>query len=974
MPVRLIGPVVISAAEPVPVTAAKRACVLAVLAARPGVPVSRADLIDRVWDGAPPETVTSVLYSYITRLRADLKHADATIRRAGSHGYLLDADPETVDVHRIRAMAARAADTGSLELWREVCASARGEVLAGVTGRWAKEFRDGFGHERRGWFDARYAAELAAGNDALVADELIARAAGEVLTEPLVAHLMLALHRRGRSAEALRWFEATRLRLRDGLGADPSPALRDLHVRILGQDPDLLASGTDGGGRAPAMLPAGIPSFTGRARQLDALSALAGREGPVLLTGHAGAGKTALIVHWGQSRVDDFSGGLLYVNLRGFDRGDPVSPREALGRLLLALGVGGEAVPGDVDAAAELFRSRTSGRRMLVVLDNAGTAEQVRPLLPGAGCFTVVTSRDKLPGLVAVDDARVIDVGVLPREDSTLLLRRLLGDDADPSAIDDLARLCGDLPLALRIGAANVAGGFNGRIVSYVEELRRDRLALLAVDGDADAAVTAALDLSHADLDTATRRLFARLGAIPGESLGEHLVLAVSGLEPEAARRALRRLAARHLIEQYKPRLYRMHDLVRLHAAARAEAELGEEERTEVVEAFIEALDANRVTEDIDEELGVFPAVEALEGHPRLWRLIRRLATALAGGRFVDRCRVLVHEGLRRAERDGDAEGVFELTMMASNVDSAVGDVDACLERLREAVGLAAGLGLQERIRAKGTYGLRMLDRDHRTSAALIGEVVDLAVAEGDTANTIVYRRNMAYVSAPLGRFATAARHLHEVAAAMDGSLAQRARTSSGHTWLLFNRRADAALLDHSAETIGLAREMDRRITEALMLLYRSIALRRLGRAADALAEIQDCRGILRAGHMVLLRPDLELANAYTAVGEPGNALDILAAVERAWPTMPRLDRSDYEVTLARAHRANGDLDIAATHARRAASAYEAIAARVPQADALDVLAGILSTAGRDAEADAVRAALATLVGEFEEGWEGPGR
>ncbi|HEY1175803.1 MAG TPA: AfsR/SARP family transcriptional regulator, partial [Phytomonospora sp.] len=623
MPVRLIGPVVITAAEPVPVTAAKRACVLAVLAARPGVPVSRADLVDRGGDGVPPETVTSVLYSYITRLRADLKGAGATIRRAGSHGYLRDSDAETVDVHRIRALAARAGETGSLELWREVCEAAKGEVLAGLTGRWAQEFRDGFAHERRGWLDARYAAELAAGNHALVAEELTARAAVEALSEPLVAHLMLALDRCGRPAEALRRFEATRLRLRDGLGADPSPALRDLHVRILGQDPGLLGVG-EGAGRVPAMLPAGIASFTGRTGQLAALSAFAGQSAPVLLTGHAGAGKTALAVHWGQSNVDAFPDGALYVNLRGFGGGDPVTPRDALGRLLLALGVAADAVPREADAAAELFRTRTGGRRMLVVLDNAGNAEQVRPLLPGAGCLAVVTSRDKLPGLVAVDDARVVNVDVLPREDAMLLLRHLLGDSPDDAALDDLAGLCGDLPLALRIAAANVAGAFNGRIDAYVRELARDRLAFLAVDGDPDAAVTVALDHSHADLDTATRRLYARLGAVPVDNAGEDLVLAVSGLEPEAARRSLRRLAARHLVEQYEPGRYRMHDLVRIHAAARARSDLTEAERTEAVEAFIGVMEGDRHAENLDDELNVFAAITALDGHPRLWRLTRR--------------------------------------------------------------------------------------------------------------------------------------------------------------------------------------------------------------------------------------------------------------------------------------------------------------------------------------------------------------
>ena len=919
-----------------------------------------------MWDGAPPETVTSALYSYITRLRADLRQVGATIRRAGPHGYLLDMEPESVDVHRLRALASRAAETGSLELWQDVCASASGEVLAGITGQWAREFRDGFGQERLGWLDARYAAELAAGNHAVVADELTARAAAESLTEPLVGHLMLALYRAGRQVEALRWFEATRLRLRDGLGADPSPTLRDLHVRILGQDRDLLDAAKDEAA-VPAMLPAGIASFTGRAAQLDALSELAGGRAPVLLTGHAGAGKTALVVHWGRSHVDDFPDGVLYVNLRGFDRGETIAPRDALGRLLLALGIAGEEVPDDVDAAAELYRARTNGRRILVVLDNAGAAEQIRPLLPGEGCFTVVTSRDKLPGLIAVDDARVINVDVLPREDSALLLRRLLGDVPE---IDAIAALCGDLPLALRIAAANIASAFSGRIASYVEELERDRLALLAVDGDVDVAVTAALDLSLADLDKDARLLFARLGAVPGDDVGEALAVAVSGLEPETARRSLRRLAARHLVEAYKAGRYRMHDLVRLHAAA-----LGEGYREEVVERFIGFHEADGDVEDLDEELNVLTAAEALKGHPGLWRLVRRLKSALSVARFVDRSRAAARNGLRQAERDGDAAGVFHMTVMLAAAASAEGDIDTCLARLRTAVDLADELGPKERILVRGTLGLRMLDRDHRVSAAWLEEAAGLAAGAGDVDGRIKWNLNLTHVYPSLGAFGKAGGAYDTAVEAIADSGTERYRVWSAvnRDWLLLSRWADEELLERSEETRALTRGRGLLRFEAHVGLHRSVALRRLGRVTEALAEIRECRAILSAGRMVLLRPDLELANAYTAIGEPGSALDLLAAVERAWPTMPWLDRADFDLALATAHRGAGELDTARAHAEKAASTYGAIVALVPQAEALDVLAGILRDAGREAGAAGAEAKLAAVVAGFEAGWCGPG-
>ncbi|HEY1180556.1 MAG TPA: BTAD domain-containing putative transcriptional regulator, partial [Phytomonospora sp.] len=612
MLIRLVGTVRIErdgVAETV--TAAKRACVLAVLAASPGVAVSRADLIDRVWDGRPPEAVMSVLYSHVTRLREALDGTAATISRAGPDGYTLDVAPGEVDVHAARALAARPSP-GRLRRAREL---ADGIALNGIEGRWAREFRDGFAAERLGVLNALHSAELAAGNHEAVLPELIALAHAEPDHEPFVHNLMLAYVRCGRPAEALTRFESFRLRLRARLGAEPSEELRSLHLRILDQDTGLRPGPPV---PRPAMLPTDIGTFTGRDGELAALDALALDGSTAAITGPGGVGKTGLAVHWGHSRRADFAGGQVYLNLRGFDRGAAVGPAEALERLLTALGVAGDAIPSDVDEAGALYRELTAGRDLLLVLDNARDSVHVRPLLPGDGCTTLVTSRDRLAGLVADEGARHVPVPVLSRGEAAELVERVLGAPrvaAEKEAAARFAELCGRLPLALRIASAHLSVQPGLGIAEYAADLAgSDPLWALSVDGDPAATVDASLDLSHRVLTEDARGLFARIGFLPGEDVSRALLEAVGGLDAERLAAALGQLVGGHLLEEHVPGRYRMHDLVRWYAKGKADRDLGAAGE-ELADAFIDWHFAEAYRTGGDEQSNVVIAAEVLRGH-----------------------------------------------------------------------------------------------------------------------------------------------------------------------------------------------------------------------------------------------------------------------------------------------------------------------------------------------------------------------
>ena len=341
----------------------------------------------------------------------------------------------------------------------------------------------------------------------------------------------------------------------------------------------------------PRQLPPGVMHFTGRAAELAALSGLADRAqryepGIVVISaigGTAGVGKTALAVHWAQRMTDRFPDGQLYVNLRGYDPRRPVPAADALAAFLRALGVPGPDVPAEEEERAARYRGLLAGKRMLVLLDNAGSAEQVRPLLPAtSGCMVVVTSRDALAGLVARDGAARLDLDLLPLPEAAELLRTLVGPraQADPAATEALASRCARLPLALRVAAELATARPADSLAALVAELAdlQRRLDLLEAGGDRRTAVRKVFSWSYRQLDITTARAFRLAGLHPGPDCDVYAIAALSGLSAEQAGRALGRLVQAHLIQPAGPGRYVLHDLLRAYARELATAVDGKDE------------------------------------------------------------------------------------------------------------------------------------------------------------------------------------------------------------------------------------------------------------------------------------------------------------------------------------------------------------------------------------------------------------
>lgn len=581
-------------------------CVLAVLATSPGLPVAPELLEDRVWGEQAPRKSREALYSLVSRLRRQVTEAGGALRRHDG-GYVLEICPEQVDLHRARqlAAAARSAATGSgdgagvrqaAERWREVCQLWRATPLAGVPGDWAARVREGLVQERLTWVTERFQAELQLGRHREVIGALSALHIEYPLAEPLTSLLMQALHGAGRQAEALEVYARTRERLVSEIGAEPGWALRHVHQQVLRREPDgwtpaaaPAAAPTVAAASAPAenpaQLPADVPDFQGRAAQLGQLDAALAAVGtsssptpPVVIEGCAGMGKTALAVYFARRVADQFPDGQLYVDLRGYAHGTPLRPREVLGRFLRALGVPPAQVPDDQDEAAAAYRSRTHGRRVLVVLDNAADAAQVRPLLPGgSGCLALVTSRDQLGGLVARQGARRVTLDVLSPPESESLLAAALQPAAVAATSAELRQLaawCGHLPLALRITAARLTARSGHPVSAYLARLRdHDRLASFVVSEDDQTAVREAFAASYTRLPAPEARIFRLLGLAPGPDLTLPAVAALAGLPSGQAGVLLDALARMHLVAEPTPDRYTLHDLLQCYAAERADSE-----------------------------------------------------------------------------------------------------------------------------------------------------------------------------------------------------------------------------------------------------------------------------------------------------------------------------------------------------------------------------------------------------------------
>jgi DNA-binding SARP family transcriptional activator/tetratricopeptide (TPR) repeat protein len=613
MEIRLLGPVeMVVEGVRVDLGPPRQRAVLAAIAAEVGEPVQVETVIDRVWGIEPPDRVRQTLYVYVARIRRILDRTseiDPLTRR--SRGYVLAVDPDRVDLHRFRSLVDQARepnrpDEARAGLLREALDLWHGPPLAGLPdGEWVIQVREGYRQRRLDAAMCWAEVEMGRGQSEKTIGTLIDLVAEYPHAESLVDVLMRALDASGRPADALDWFHRTRIRLAEDLGTDPGPDLSRVYQTMLRRTSASSVTSPAGstqrpaphvapaeGPNTPAQLPAPATGFAGRREYLGRLDALVpaptGAAATVVITGMAGVGKTALAVRWGRAVRERFPGGQLFADLHGYADRVPARPIEVLAAFLTALGVPAGRVPATVDESAALYRSLLADRPpVLVVLDNTSHPDQVRPLRPaGDGCLMLVTSRDRLSGLVARDGAYRLDLGLLARDEARAVLSGILsgqGVPVDNTALDSLAIRCGYLPLALRIAAANVLERGAAAIDGYLAELAGgDRLTGLQVDGDDDAAVRVAFDLSYAALPAATRGLFRLLGYVPGADVTTLAAAALAGAPITDTATRLRQLTAAHLVSEPAPGRYALHDLLRLYAAERGAAEVSAEQRAAV--------------------------------------------------------------------------------------------------------------------------------------------------------------------------------------------------------------------------------------------------------------------------------------------------------------------------------------------------------------------------------------------------------
>jgi DNA-binding SARP family transcriptional activator/tetratricopeptide (TPR) repeat protein len=584
----LLGPLQVRVEDrELPVLAPRQRVLLAALLLTPRLAVSSARLCDLVWDGRPPPGSAVTLRSYVKRLRQSLgPAAGARIVTAG-HGYLIEAAADELDLVQYAALCQTgeaAVRSAAWERAAELLGRAenlwRGRPLADIP---CQELQTAevprLEQLRLQAIRGRIEADMHLGRCSSVVPELYALTAEHPLHEPFHHQLMVALYSSGRQADALTAYRGARDVLVQEVGVEPGADLRLLHQRILADDRHLLVG--PGPSRAtPAQLPPDVSRFVGRAGELGELTRLAaGRAATgggsmiAVISGTAGAGKTALAVHWAHQVAGSFPDGQVFLNLNGFGpAGLPVTPSDAVRRILEAMQVPAARIPPGLQGQIGLYRTLVFERHVLVVLDNAKDADQVRPLLPGgAGCMTLITSRSPLTSLVALEGARPVTLDVLSRPEARLMVAGRLGSrypDADFAATDQLIEACARLPLALAIATALVATRPGQSIGTVAEEVARAGHQLDALTaGDATASLRAVFTWSYQALTAPAARMFRLLAEHPGPDISAAAAASAAGLPPPQACAALDELTGSHLLNEHVPGRFAFHDLLRAYAA-----------------------------------------------------------------------------------------------------------------------------------------------------------------------------------------------------------------------------------------------------------------------------------------------------------------------------------------------------------------------------------------------------------------------
>ncbi|MEV4514312.1 BTAD domain-containing putative transcriptional regulator [Dactylosporangium sp. NPDC049525] len=561
----VLGPVEVRVdGVPVDLGGPRQQLIVAGLLFHAGQVVTVADLVELVWDEDPPATARNQLQTVVYRLRKVLG-VGARIQ-TDQAGYRMAVPAGGLDLDRFRAALAkaRAADgAAAVEHYRAALDEWRGTPFAGlrgsVIGRWRDSLTELHWAATEEWADTL----VGLGRHREVVEGVAPLVAGHPLRERLVGALMAALHGDGRQAEALQLYQRTVAALRDELGVDPGPQLRELHLEVL-----------RGAVQAPAAepgtsaLPRAVARLRGREQETDLLlRAVRGGYRVVVVDGMAGIGKSSFAVSAAEALRAGYPDAQLFVDLQGHSEGAPVAPVDALGLLLAQLGEAPQRIPDDLPGRQVVWRRALAGQRVVVVLDNVAGADQVRPLLPpaDAGCVVLVTSRTRVG---PVDGAFLLSLEPLPVDAAVSVLRDAIGDrvDAEPGAAAEVVELCGRLPLAVRLIAHRLQHRPRWSVSAMVERLRAADPPPIAVSAEGRS-VAAAFDVSYRQLSALEQRCFRLLGLHPAGEFEVWPAAALAEVPVPQARELLDRLVEVHLLEEDQPGHYRLHDLMREFAA-----------------------------------------------------------------------------------------------------------------------------------------------------------------------------------------------------------------------------------------------------------------------------------------------------------------------------------------------------------------------------------------------------------------------
>jgi DNA-binding SARP family transcriptional activator/tetratricopeptide (TPR) repeat protein len=986
-----------------------RRAVLGLLVLAEGEPVAAGSLIDALWGERPPRSAVNVLQTHVKHLRRLLEpgrssRSSSEVLPYVNGGYAVNQAVVAVDLTTFRSLVAEANEAYRHDQWDRVAAGL-GEALALWRGRPVADIPLLATHPKVVSLIAKHREVVARHGDAMIAigaaaevlPEMAEAAAEQPLDESAQARLIRAYHAAGHRAKAFQTYHEVRDRLVEELGIDPGPELRAAHATLLHDDGRTGAAQSRPVPRVPRQLPARPAGFTGRTAQLSTLDDLVpaspgGAMAIAAISGTAGVGKTALAVHWGHRVSDRFPDGQLYANLRGHTRGGAARPIEVLAQFLSALDVPAERVPVDVEAASAMFRTLTTDRKMLVLLDNAAGPDQIRPLLPaGPGCLVVVTGRDRMTGLVAMHGARQLTLDVLNPDDALELLASVLGPGrvrAEPAAAADFAKLCAYLPLALRIAAANLSDRPGYGIDDYVLELREGNvLTALAVPGDEQAAVRAAFDLSYAALPAAAQRLFRLLSLIPGLDASTEAIAALTGTDPGPS---LDRLAGAHLVEPSAPGRYSFHDLLRRYAAEQASSQETPADRESALRRLydwylhavntaarhlyphmlrlpVPELDARtpagvtgpaEATSWLDAERGNLVAAVRSGPRPTAWLL----ADALRGYFWLSTRRVewlaTAEAGLAAAEEAGDARARAAGRLSLADLSFRQGRYREAVRHYTHAQLLARQAGwVEAQAAVLGNLGCVYWQSGRlEAAAARFGRCLEVSRSIGQSAGEAVALGNLGLVHWEMGRLAQAAEH-YTLALSRHRQIGSRYGEAInlgnlGHVQRLRGLPGEAAQL--LIRALALHREGGNRSSEAQTRSRLAATYLDLGRGREALEFART--GLVQAQETgdprievealaVLATADHRLGHRADAIRHYRQALDLVRNTGDRYP--------EIEILIGLA-TVTSDIE----RARHALDLAERGGYRALQGQAMAALAGILLSSGkpRDSAGHASRA------------------